>query len=50
MTEGRLSSELVLSRSKVFFDTSIAAVEGGALVSYVADRRTWARAVRCKGR
>jgi hypothetical protein len=45
---GRLERELVLARSKVFYDTSIAGVPGGALVSYVADRRTWARTVRCK--
>lgn len=50
VVEGRLAHELVLGRSKVFFDTSLAAVDGGALVSYVADRRTWARTIRCKGR
>lgn len=45
---GRLSHELVLGRSKVFYDLSLAALEGGALVSYVSDRRTWARTLRCR--
>lgn len=38
---------LVLGRSRAFFDVSLAAVPGGALLTYVADRRTWARSVRC---
>jgi hypothetical protein len=43
----RLEHELVLGRSKVFYDLSIAPLGGGALVSYVSDRRTWARTLRC---
>jgi hypothetical protein len=38
---------LVLGRSAAFFDVSLASIEGGALLTYVADRRTWARTVRC---
>jgi hypothetical protein len=40
-------SGLVLSRSKAIYDVSLASLEGGALLSYVADYRTWARTVRC---
>lgn len=45
--ERGFAHELVLGRSKVFYDLSIAPLAGGALVSYVADRRTWARTLRC---
>jgi hypothetical protein len=41
---------LVLGRSAAFFDVSLASVDGGALLTYVADRRTWARTVRCSSR
>lgn len=44
---GKPDAGMVLSRSKAFYDVSIAALAGGALVSYVADHRTWARTVRC---
>ncbi len=37
----------VLARSRAFFDVSIASAAWGALLSYVADRRTWARTLRC---
>lgn len=37
----------VLARSKAFFNASITEVPGGALLTYVADRRTWARTLRC---
>jgi hypothetical protein len=38
---------LVLGRSAAFFDVSVASVDAGVLLTYVADRRTWARTVRC---
>jgi hypothetical protein len=38
---------LVLGTSKAYFDVSIAELKRGALISYVADHRTWARTVRC---
>lgn len=44
---GRPEAGLVLSRSKAFYDVSIAPLQRAALVSYVADHRTWARSVRC---
>jgi hypothetical protein len=47
LNAGHLEHELVLGRSKVFYDLSIAALPGGALVSFVSDRRTWARTLRC---
>jgi hypothetical protein len=39
----------VVARARGFWDVSIAPLEGGALITYVADRRTWALTVRCKG-
>lgn len=48
IVEGKPEPELVLGRSRVFYDASIAAIPGGALISYVSDRRTWGRVVRCK--
>lgn len=41
------TSGRVLARSRAFYDISIAALERGALLSYVADRRTWAMTLRC---
>lgn len=38
---------VVVARSKAFFDISLAAIGRGALIAYVADHRTWARAIRC---
>jgi hypothetical protein len=42
-----VSEALVLARSRAFFEVSLAALPGGALLTYVADRRTWARTIRC---
>jgi hypothetical protein len=42
-----LSSSTVVATSRAFADTSVAALDDGALVVYVADRRTWARRLRC---
>jgi hypothetical protein len=38
----------VLARARAFIDLSIAAVEGGALVAWVADHRTWALPLGCR--
>jgi len=38
----------VVARSKAFADASFAAVDGGALLAYTADHRTWAASVRCR--
>jgi hypothetical protein len=50
LAAGSLNDEIILARAKGFFDVSIAALKSGALVSYVADKRTWARTVRCRNR
>ena len=44
-----LGASQVVARARAFSDVSIAALEAGALISYVADRRTWGLTVRCKG-
>jgi hypothetical protein len=44
------SQPALLARSRAFFDISLAALEGGALLGYVADHRTWARTIRCARR
>ncbi len=50
LERGRPTKAIVLSRSKAFYDVSLAPLRGGALVSYVGDKRTWARTVRCAGK
>ncbi len=45
-TEG-LGAPTVVSRGRLVTNASLAALPQGALVSYVADRRTWACTVRC---
>lgn len=47
ITAGTLSNPTVLSTARAYYDVSIAPLPGGALLSFVADRRTWARTVRC---
>jgi hypothetical protein len=52
---GRLGDEspgpvAILARSAAFFDVSLASLERGALLTYVADHRTWARTIRCATR
>lgn len=37
----------LVARSRAFFDISLAGLNGGALLGYVADHRTWARSIRC---
>lgn len=47
LVDGRVSESVILSNARAFYDLSIAPLRGGALVSFVADHRTWARTVRC---
>jgi hypothetical protein len=43
-----LGASLVVARARAFSDISMVTLEAGALVAYVADRRTWALTVRCR--
>jgi len=43
-----LSPGEVVVRAKAFADASLSAVEGGALLAYTADHRTWAATIRCR--
>jgi hypothetical protein len=47
LAAGRVSETVVLSNARAFYDLSLAALRTGALVSFVADQRTWARTLRC---
>jgi len=47
LDDGIPRHELVLSTARAFYDVSIAALPGGALLNFVADERTWARTLRC---
>jgi hypothetical protein len=42
-----LGASTVVATSRAFSDASMAALDGGALLVYVADRRTWTRRLRC---
>lgn len=42
-----LGPSTVIASSRAFADASFASLDGGGLVVYVADRRTWARRLRC---
>lgn len=48
ISAGSVGESFVLARSRGFANVSIAGSAHGALVAYTADRRTWARALRCK--
>jgi hypothetical protein len=45
--DGLVSGDVVV-RAKAFADASFSSVEGGALLAYTADHRTWAAAIRCR--
>lgn len=47
LDRAQASQPVLLARSRAFFDISLVALEGGALLGYVADHRTWARTIRC---
>ena len=40
----------VIARARAFADVSLAAIDRGALVAWVADRRSWAATLRCRVR
>jgi hypothetical protein len=42
-----LGPSMVVASGRAFADASFSTLDGGALVVYVADRRTWARRLRC---
>jgi hypothetical protein len=44
---GARARAAVIARSRAFFDVSLVGLDGGALLAYVADHRTWARSIRC---
>lgn len=50
LERARGAQPVLLARSRAFFDISLVALEGGALLGYVADHRTWARTIRCMRR
>jgi len=45
--DGPAGSEIVAT-ARGFANVSLSALPGGAILAYVADRRTWARTLRCK--
>ena len=48
LTLDETASSEQLATARGFADVSLYAVPEGALLAYVADRRTWARLIRCK--
>ena len=48
LTLAETASSETLASARGFADVSLYALPEGALVAYVADRRTWARLIRCK--
>jgi hypothetical protein len=48
LTLAETGSSEVLATARGFADVSLYAVPDGAILAYVADRRTWARLIRCK--
>ncbi len=47
MTEAGLGPSTLIGSSRGFWDVSLATLDAGALIVYVADHRTWARRLRC---
>jgi hypothetical protein len=45
--DGLTGGEVVV-RAKAFADASLSGVEGGGLLAYTADHRTWAASIRCR--
>ncbi|MBX3184981.1 MAG: hypothetical protein KF915_20330 [Polyangiaceae bacterium] len=46
--QGRVTRAAVVARSRAFANVSLAGGPRGGLFAYTADRRTWARAIRCR--
>jgi hypothetical protein len=44
---GGLEASTVIARGRAFANVSIASVEGGVLLAYTADHRTWAALTKC---
>ncbi len=44
----KLGASEVVARSRAFNNISVATVQGGALIAWTADWRTWARTIFCK--
>jgi hypothetical protein len=47
MTDAGLGPSTLIGSSRGFWDVSLATLDAGALIVYVADHRTWARRLRC---
>jgi len=47
LVDSGLAATTLIGSSRAFWDVSLANLESGALVVYVADHRTWARRIRC---
>jgi hypothetical protein len=47
VTAAGLGPSTLIGTSRGFSDVSLASLESGALLVYVADHRTWARRLRC---
>ena len=47
MTDAGLGPSTLIGSSRGFWDVSLAPLDAGALIVYVADHRTWARRLRC---
>lgn len=47
LTPGGLKEEEVIARSRAFNDISVAPLKKGAVLSWTADRRTWALVLGC---
>lgn len=43
-----LAGSEIVATARGFADVSLSPLPGGAILAYVADRRTWARVLRCK--
>jgi hypothetical protein len=48
LTVAEAASSEVVASARGFADVSLYGIPEGAVLSYVADRRTWARLIRCK--
>jgi hypothetical protein len=48
LTLDETASSEPLATARGFADVSLYPLPEGALLAYVADRRTWARLIRCK--
>lgn len=47
VVDSALAATTLIGASRAFWDVSLASIDAGALIVYVADHRTWARRIRC---